>query len=95
MTCRSDYDRRRYLANRDEMLARRMEYYYEYQKKGLRKPRKPRQPRSRRDHERYMEKRDEILAMQKEYRDTHKWEIREKRRRRIERERLAIMTKEL
>ena len=38
--------------------------------------------RAARDHQRYLEKREEILAKQKIYRDTHKDEIRERRRRR-------------
>ena len=38
--------------------------------------------RAARDHQRYLEKREEILAKQKLYRDTHKDEIRERRRRR-------------
>ena len=81
-TCPSDYYRERYLKKRDEILAKRREYYYQYERLGLRKPRKPRHPRSKRDHERYMEKRDEILSKQKLYRETHKEEINERRRRR-------------
>ena len=82
MTSHSEYHRQRYLKKRDEILAQRREYYHQYVKLGLRKPRKPRQPRAIRDHERYMEKRDEILAKQKVYRETHKEEIKERRRRR-------------
>lgn len=79
LTKQQEYDRRRYLANRDAIIARQREYYREYLKKGLSKPRKKRQPRSTRDHERYLEKRDEILAKQKIYRDTHKEEIKQRR----------------
>ena len=38
--------------------------------------------RKARDHERYLEKRDEILAYPKRYREEHKDEIRERRRKR-------------
>ena len=78
-----EYHRQRYMEKRDEILAQRREYYYHYEKLGLRKPRKPRQPRAKRDHERYMEKRDEILAKQKVYRETHREEIKLRRRERI------------
>ena len=70
------------MANREAILLRQREYDREYRRKGLRKPRKAATPRSIRDHERYLEKREEILAKQKIYRDTHKDEIRERRRKR-------------
>ena len=69
------------MANRDAIRERRRDYYWNYTKKGLKKPRQ-RTPRSIRDHERYIENRDEILAQQKVYRDTHKQEIRNRRRQR-------------
>ena len=86
MTFRSDmtqkeYDHNRYMANRDAILRRQLEYDREYRAKGLRKPRKQAKPRSIRDHERYLEKRDEILAYQKRYRETHREEIRERQKR--------------
>jgi hypothetical protein len=81
-TAQQQYDHERYMRNREKRLVQVNEYNREYRSKGLRKPRKPRQPRSIRDHERYMEKRDEILAKQKQYRETHKEEIKERRRRR-------------
>lgn len=77
-----EYDHNRYMANREAILLRQREYDREYRRKGLRKPRKAATPRSIRDHERYLEKREEILAKQKIYRDTHKDEIRERRRKR-------------
>jgi hypothetical protein len=80
-TAQQQYDHEHYMRNREKRLAQVNEYNREYRSKGLRKPRKPRQPRSIRDHERYMEKRDEILAKQKQYRETHKAEIKERRRR--------------
>lgn len=84
MTCRSEAQiaaHNRYMAHREEIRAKRRAYYRDYESKGLRKPRH-RTPRSIRDHERYLEKRDEILAKQKVYRDTHKEEIKERRRKR-------------
>lgn len=77
----SEYFQKHYLEHRAERLAYQREYRREYQKKGLRKPRKPRDVlrRKQRDHERYMEKRDNILAKQKMYRDSHKEEIKERR----------------
>ena len=80
---RREYDHQRYMANREARLAQQREYYQEYVLQGLRKPRKGRQPRNRdRDHQRYLEKREEILAKQAIYRETHKEEIRERRRKR-------------
>lgn len=81
-TAQQIYDHERYMRNREQRLAQVAEYNRDYRRKGLHKPRKPRQPRSIRDHERYLENRDEILAKQKQYRETHKEEIKERRRRR-------------
>ena len=52
MTPQQIYDHEYYMRNRERILERRREYYHEYAKKGLTKPRKPHQPRSIRDHER-------------------------------------------
>lgn len=82
MTTQQEYDHNRYMANRDARIEANRVYRKEYLYKGLRKPRKQRQPRSIRDHERYMENREKILAKQKAYRETHKDEIRERRRKR-------------
>ena len=79
---KKEYDHNRYMANREARRKQQREYYREDRKKGLSKPRSGRHERSTRDHERYLEKREEILAKQKIYRDTHKEEIRERRRRR-------------
>lgn len=79
-----EYDHRRYMANREARILAQREYYQAYSKHGLRKPRKARDRNSRkeRDRQRYLEKREEILAYQKQYRETHKAEIRERRRKR-------------
>ena len=71
-----------YQRNRERILAQRREYYRDYIKKGLRKPKPPARGRKQRDHERYMEQRDRILAQQKEYRDAHRDEINARRRKR-------------
>ena len=70
---RKEYDHERYMANREARIEAQLIYNRKYLNKGLRKPRKPRDPsrRKARDHERYLEKRDEILAKQKIYRETH------------------------
>ena len=83
-TTRSEYDHNRYMANREARIEAQQAYERDYRSKGLRKPRKKRDPNRRkaRDHERYLEKRDEILAKQKIYREMHKAEIRERRRKR-------------
>lgn len=84
MTTQQKYDHNRYMANREARIEAQRAYYLDYESKGLRKPRNPRDPnhRKKRDHERYMENREEILAKQKAYRETHKDEIRERRRKR-------------
>lgn len=84
MTNQQEYDHNRYMANREARIKAQRAYYRDYESKGLRKPRNPRDPnrRKKRDHERYMENREKILAKQKAYRETHKDEIRERRRKR-------------
>lgn len=77
------WNRAYYYRNREKRIAQQRAYYRDYESKGLRKPRKPHQPRSVRDRERYLEKREEILAKQKIYRETHKDEIKARRRQRI------------
>ena len=91
MTPQQLYDHEYYLRNRERILARRREYYYEYVKKGLTKPRKPHQPRSIRDHERYLEKRDEIREKQREYYRTHKDYYKEKSRKWYQKKRAEIL----
>ena len=75
-------NREYYWRNLERILAQRREYYRDYIKKGLRKPKPPAQGRKMRDHERYMEQREKILAKQKEYRDAHRDEINARRRKR-------------
>lgn len=79
-----EYDHERYMKHREARIAYQRAYYRDYESKGLRKPRNPRDPnrRKKRDHERYMENREEILAKQKIYRETHKAEIKKRRRQR-------------
>jgi hypothetical protein len=75
-------NREYYQRNRERILAQRREYYRDYIKKGLRKPKPPARGRKQRDHERYLEQREKILARQKEYRDAHRDEINARRRQR-------------
>jgi hypothetical protein len=77
------WNRAYYYRNREKRLAQQKEYWRDFKSKGIRKPRKPHQPRSVRDHERYIENREAILAKQKVYRETHKAEIKSRRRQRI------------
>ena len=70
------WDRAYYQRNREKRIAQVRAYNNEYLSKGLRKPRRIR------DHQRYLEKREEILAKQKAYREAHKAEIAERRRKR-------------
>lgn len=78
------YDHLRYMAHREERLAAMKTYRQEYVLKGLKKPRKP-SNRKEQQHEYYLRNRERILAKQKEYRDTHREELKQKRRKRIER----------
>ena len=71
-----------YERNRERILAQRREYYRDYLKKGLRKPKPPAHGRKQRDHERYLEQREKILAQQRAYRETHRDEINSRRRKR-------------
>ena len=66
LTEQQKYDRERYRKQREKLLAQRREYYINFEKKGLKKPRQ-RTPRRIRDHERYMRQRDERLLRQREY----------------------------
>lgn len=82
------YDRDYYLRNRERKIAQSREYYWNYAVFGLRKPRPKKSPEERKEHrrqqqhERYLHKREAILAQQKAYRDTHKAEIKARRRQR-------------
>jgi len=82
MTQQQIYDHERYMRHREERIAHQQEYYRDYAKKGIRKPRKKREPRSVKDHERYLRERERILEQQRIYRETHKEEIRDRRRKR-------------
>ena len=85
---RYEYDHKRYIEQREARLEAAKIYYQEYQKKGLRKPRRSPTPEERKErrrqkqHERYMMKHDEICAQQKAFREANKEIFKEKRRRR-------------
>jgi hypothetical protein len=82
------YDRGYYQRNRAKKIAQARAYYLNYASLGLRKPRPKKSPEERKEHrrqqqhERYLRKREAILAQQKAYRDTHKAEIKARRRQR-------------
>ena len=93
MTPQQIYDHEYYMRNRERILERRREYYHDYAKKGLTKPRKPHQPRSIRDHERYLEKRDEIREKQRAYYQSHKDYYKEKSRKWYQKKREETLRK--
>lgn len=66
---RSEYDHNLYMANREARIEAQQAYERDYRSKGLRKPRKKRDPNRRkaRDHERYLRQRDERLERQQAY----------------------------
>lgn len=83
MTTQQEYDHNRYMANRDARIEAQRAYYRDYESKGLKKPRKP-YPHRRKERQReyYLENREAILEKQRIYRETHKAEIRDRRRKR-------------
>lgn len=84
MTDRKLYDHLRYMAHREERLEAMKAYRRDYANKGLKKPR-TKGNRKAQQHDYYIRNRDRILALQKIYRQTHREELKQKRRRRIER----------
>lgn len=83
---KKERDHLRYMAHREERIKAQQAYYRDYKKKGLRKPRKPRQQRSDADHERYERRKEERKAYQRQYYQEHREELRAKRRERVWRE---------
>ena len=86
MSDRREKDHERYVRNRDKMKAASHDYYFNYTKKGLRKPRvtltdEERTIRAKeRQRARYQRDREKILAYQREYRQKHKEHLKELRR---------------
>lgn len=85
---RQRYDHERYMRHREARIKQAQDYVKDFVKQGPRKPRlvlTPEERKTRRQlkqHERYMRNRDYILEQQRIYRETHKAEIRERRRKR-------------
>ena len=83
-----EYDHNRYMGDREARIHQSMVYRRDYASKGLRKPRTSKTPEERKarrkymEHQRYLRNREDILAKQKVYRETHKEQIRERRRKR-------------
>ncbi len=88
MTDKRKENRSYYLRNRQRIIERVRKYYNEYARHGLRKPKLELTPEERQEHRRQMEharylrNRTKILEQQRVYRETHKEEIRERRRKR-------------
>lgn len=88
MTDKREEDRSYYLRNRQRIIERVRKYYNEYARHGLRKPKPELTPEERQEHRRQMEharylrNRTKILEQQRVYRETHKDEIRKRRRKR-------------
>ena len=78
----------RYLRHRERIIAYNHDYYHNFLKKGLRKPRpklseeERKERRKAKQRERYHRDRERILAYQREYRETHKERLKELRRER-------------
>ena len=69
---RQRYDHERYMRHREARIKQAQDYVKDFMKQGLRKPRLVLTP----------EERNYILEQQRIYRETHKAEIRERRRKR-------------
>lgn len=86
MSDRREKDHERYMRKREEMKAASHEYYFNYTKKGLRKPRETLTEEERtirakaRQRARYQRDREKILAYQREYRQKNKEHLKELRR---------------
>lgn len=81
-------DHERYMRNRERIIAYNHDYYHNYLKKGLRKP-KPKlseeerkERRKAQQRARYWRDRDRILAQQRIYREEHKEHLKQLRRER-------------
>ena len=81
-------DHERYMRNRERIIAYNHDYYHNFLKKGLRKP-KPKlseeerkERRKAQQRARYWRDRDRILAQQRIYREEHKEHLKQLRRER-------------
>ena len=82
---RREKDHERYLRNRERIIAYNYDYYHNFLKKGLRKPRpklseeERKERRKAKQRERYRRDRERILAQQRIYREAHKEHLKELR----------------
>lgn len=84
ITDRKAYDHARYMLRREERLAQMKEYHKTYTAKGQHKPRNP-SNRKEQQHRYYVRNIERIREYQKAYRETHREELKQRRRKRIER----------
>ena len=83
---RRQKDHERYLRNRERIIAYNYDYYHNFLKKGLRKPRQKLSEEERKERRkaqqraRYQRDRERILAQQRIYREEHKDHLKQLRR---------------
>ena len=83
---RREKDHERYLRNRERIIAYNYDYYHNFLKKGLRKPRQKLSEEERKERRkaqqraRYQRDRERILAQQRIYREEHKERLKQLRR---------------
>ena len=81
-------DHERYMRNRERIIAYNHDYYHNYLKKGLRKPKhklseeERKERRKAQQRARYWRDRERILAQQRIYREEHKEHLKQLRRER-------------
>ena len=81
-------DHERYMRNRERIIAYNHDYYHNFLKKGLRKPKtklseeERKERRKAQQRARYWRDRDRILAQQRIYREEHKEHLKQLRRER-------------
>ena len=85
---RREKDHERYVRNRERIIAYNHDYYHNFLKKGLRKPRQKLSAEERKERRkaqqraRYQRDRERILAQQRIYREEHKEHLAQLRRER-------------
>ena len=88
MSDRREKDHERYMRNRERIIAYNHDYYHNFLKKGLRKPRQKlseeerKERRTAQQRARYQRDRERILAQQRIYREEHKEHLAQLRRER-------------
>ena len=85
---RKERDHERYMRNRERIIAYNHDYYHNFLKKGLRKPKvklseeERKERRKAQQRARYWRDRERILAQQRIYREEHKEHLKQLRRER-------------